>query len=134
MKPEHLSIFIVDDDESVLRSVKRLMRSAGYRNVETFVCAEDFLNGASFTEPGLLILDLLLPGMGGIELYHRLTREGRDVQTVFISALENELDRARAECGGAVAFLQKPFERGDIIAAVRLALGRRPAKVRQIIG
>ncbi|MFZ0614698.1 MAG: response regulator [Desulfobacterales bacterium] len=128
MKPKDLTIFIVDDDESVLRSVKRLMRSAGYRNVETFVCAEDFLNGASLDEPGLLILDLLLPGKGGIELYHRLTREGRALQTVFISALENELDRARAECGEAVAFLQKPFERGDIVAAVRSAAGRRVPK------
>lgn len=125
MRPKDLTIFIVDDDESVLRSVKRLMRSAGYRNVETFVCAEDFLGSASFNEPGLLILDLLLPGMGGIELYHRLAREGRSVQTVFISALENELDRARTQCVEALAFLQKPFERGDIVAAVRSAAGRR---------
>ncbi|MFZ0241966.1 MAG: response regulator [Desulfobacterales bacterium] len=125
MKSENLRIFVVDDNESVLRSVKRLIKSAGYRNVETFSSAEDFLNGAALGEPGLLILDLLLPGAGGIELYHRLDKEGRHVPTVFISALEKELDRARAECGGAVAFLQKPFERGDLVAAVRSAAGRR---------
>lgn len=128
MNPKDLTIFIVDDDESVLRSVKRLMRAAGYRNVETFVCAEDFLGGASLNEPGLLILDLLLPGMGGIELYHRLAREGSNVQTVFVSALENELDWARAECTEALAFIQKPFERGDLIAAVRSASGRSTPK------
>ena len=124
MKPEDLTIFIVDDDESVLRSVKRLMRSAGYRKVETYASAEDFLSGAVSKEPGLLILDLLLPGMSGIDLYHRLRQEGRAIQTVFISALEKELDRARAECSQALAFIQKPFERGDLIAAVRSASGR----------
>jgi FixJ family two-component response regulator len=122
--PEDLSIFIVDDDQSVLRSVKRLMRSAGYRKVETFVCAEDFLSGAVLKEPGLLILDLLLPGMTGIDLYRHLRKEGRDIQTVFVSALEKELDRARAECTEALAFIQKPFQRGDLVAAVRSASGR----------
>lgn len=128
MKSEDLSIYIVDDDESVLRSVKRLMRSAGYRNVETFACAEDFLSGAAPKEPGLLILDLLLPGMGGIDLYRHLRKEGRVIQTVFVSALEKELDRARAECTGALAFIQKPFERGDLVAAVRSASGRSAPK------
>ena len=124
MKPEDLTIFIVDDDESVLRSVKRLMRSAGYRNVETFVSAEDFLIDADLKEPGLMILDLLLPGINGIDLYHRLRNEGRAIQTVFVSALDKELDRARTECSQALAFIQKPFERGDLIAAVRSASGR----------
>lgn len=124
MKSEDLTIFILDDDESVLRSVKRLMRSAGYRNVETFVSAEDFLSDADLKEPGLLILDLLLPEMGGIDLYHHLRKEGRTFQTVFVSALEKELDRARMECSQALAFIQKPFERGDLIAAVRSASGR----------
>lgn len=124
MTSEDLSVYIVDDDESVLRSVKRLIRSAGYRKVETYACAEDFLSGAVSKEPSLLILDLLLPGMSGIDLYHHLRQEGRAVQTVFVSALEKELDRARMECSQALAFIQKPFEKGDLIAAVRSASGR----------
>jgi FixJ family two-component response regulator len=123
MKPEDLSIYIVDDDESVLRSVKRLIRSAGYRKVETYACAEDFLRGTVSKEHGLLILDLLLPGMSGIDLYHRLRKEGRTIETVFVSALEKELERARAECTEALAFIQKPFERGDLVEAVRSASG-----------
>jgi len=82
MKPEDLTIFIVDDDASILRSVKRLMRSAGYRKVEIFASTEDFLSGMVPKEPCLLIADLLLPGMGGIELYHRLREEGRAIQPV----------------------------------------------------
>jgi FixJ family two-component response regulator len=124
VKPEDLTIFIVDDDQSVLRSVKQLMRSVGYRNVETLECAEDFLSDGIFKEPGLLILYLLLPGMGGIDLYRHLRKEGRVIQKVFVSALEKELDRARAECTEALAFIQKPFERGDLVAAVRSASGR----------
>ena len=128
MKPEDLTIFIVDDDESVLRSVKRLMRSAGYRNVETFVSAEDFLIDADLKEPGLMILDLLLPGINGIDLYHRLRNEGRAIQTVFVSALDKELDRARTECSQALAFIQKPFERGDLVEVVRSASGWSASK------
>ncbi len=124
MNPEGLSIFIVDDDESVLRALKRLMRSAGYRNVETFASAEDFLSHADLKGPGLLILDLMLPGMSGIELYRRLKIENRPVRTVFVSAAEKELDRARAECGEALAFIPKPFERGVLVAAVRAASNR----------
>jgi FixJ family two-component response regulator len=55
MKPEDLTIFIVDDDASILRSVKRLMRSAGYRKVEIFASTEDFLSGMVPKEPCLLI-------------------------------------------------------------------------------
>jgi CheY-like chemotaxis protein len=77
VKPGDLTIFIVDDDQSVLRSVKRLMRSAGYRNIETFASAEEFLSGAVLKEPNLLILDLLWPGMGGIDLYRHLRNQGR---------------------------------------------------------
>jgi DNA-binding response OmpR family regulator len=61
--------------------------------------------------------------MSGIDLYHRLRKEVRTIQTVFVSALEKELDRARTECSQALAFIQKPFERGDLIAAVRSASG-----------
>jgi FixJ family two-component response regulator len=128
MKSEDLLVYIVDDDESVLRSIKRLIRSAGYRKVETYACAEDFLSGAVSKEPGLLILDLLLPGMSGIDLYNRLRQENRAIQTVFVSALEKELDRARTECSQALAFIQKPFERGDLVEVVRSASGWSASK------
>jgi FixJ family two-component response regulator len=94
------------------------MRSAGYRNIETFASAEEFLSGAVLKEPNLLIRDLLLPGMGGIDLYWHLRNEGRVIHTVFVSALEKELDRVRAECSEALAFIQKPFEREDLVAAL----------------
>ena len=123
MKSENLKIFIVDNDDSLLRSIRRLMNSAGYPDVGTYGSAEDFLAGAVIVSPCLLILDLMLPGMDGISLYHHLKAKGYELSTVFISAHENELKRAKAECGDALAFLPKPFNGKDIFSAVRSAVG-----------
>ena len=116
---EKPKIFIVDDDVSLLRSIRRLMKSAGYSDVETYGSAEDFLAAAVIETPCLMILDLMLPGMSGISLYQHLRQKGFEIDTVFISAHEKELKRAKAECGEALAFLPKPFNGKDIFAAVR---------------
>ena len=97
------------------------MRSAGYRRVEIFDSAEDFLRHAVLGPPFLLVLDLLLPGMSGIDLQRRLRESGQRPDTVFISADERELERARTMCPEGLAFLQKPLEEGSLLAAVRSA-------------
>ena len=121
MTPQYRTIFVIDDDPSILRSVRRLMRSAGYRRVEIFDSAEDFLRHAVLGGPFLLVLDLLLPGMSGIDLQRRLRESGQRPDTVFISANEGELERARTMCPEGLAFLQKPLEEGSLLAAVRSA-------------
>ena len=121
MTPQYRTIFVIDDDPSILRSVRRLMRSAGYRRVEIFDSAEDFLRHAVLGPPFLLVLDLLLPGMSGIDLQRRLRESGQRPDTVFISANEGELERARTMCPEGLAFLQKPLEEGSLLAAVRSA-------------
>jgi len=120
--PQDRTIFVIDDDPSILRSVRRLMRSAGYRKVEIFDSAEDFLRHAVLGPPFLLVLDLLLPGMSGIDLQRRLRESGHFPDTVFISANERELEQARTMCPEGLAFLQKPLEEGSLLAAVRSAL------------
>jgi len=120
MRSIDLNMYIVDDDDSILRSVRRLLRSAGYTKIAIFASAEDFLSDAVLEDPCLLILDLLLPAMSGIELYRQLQKENYVVNTIFISALERELEKARTEFPETVAFLQKPFEKGALLAAVRL--------------
>ena len=122
MTPQDRSIFIIDDDPSIRRSVRRLLRSAGYREVETFDSAEDFLRHAALGGPFLLVLDLLLPGMSGIDLQCNLRESGHRQDTVFISANERELEQARTICPEGLAFLQKPLEEGSLLAAVRSAL------------
>ena len=121
MTPQYRTIFVIDDDPSILRSVRRLMRSAGYRRVEIFDSAEDFLRHAVLGPPFLLVLDLLLPGMSGIDLQRRLRESGQRPDTVFISANEGELEKARTMCPEGLAFLQKPLEEGSLLAAVRSA-------------
>jgi FixJ family two-component response regulator len=123
MTKQDPTIFIVDDDDSILRSVRRLMQSAGYPKTETFVSAEDFLRDAHIVSPCILILDLLLPGMGGIELFHYLHETGHAIDTVFISALEGKLEKARKECPGAMAFLQKPFDMENLLTLVHSISG-----------
>ena len=70
-------VFVVDDDASVRRSLTRLLRSAGFE-VETFVSAEDFLSAAHAERPSCLVLDLRMPGIGGLDLQHRLAEAGLD--------------------------------------------------------
>jgi FixJ family two-component response regulator len=123
MTDKEMTVFIVDDDKSILRSMRRLMRSAGYRNIETFASAEDFLNDAHIVPHSILILDLLLSGMGGIELFRRLREKGLAIDTVFISAREQELEKARTECPEAIAFLQKPFDMENLLTAVHSISG-----------
>ena len=121
MKPSDLAIDIVDDDLSVSGALRRLIRSNGFRKVETFDSAEDFLKRAALEGDCLLILDVLLPGMSGIELQRHLQGSGLYVPTVFISAQEHQLERARKECPEALAFLLKPFGGEELLEVVRRA-------------
>lgn len=118
-----LMIFVIDDDDSVCRALERLLRSAGYTQVQTFACAEHFLNLASPDKPSLLILDMRMPGMGGIELNQRLIASGCSIPIVFISAHEEDLASAKAQGFEALAFLHKPFEEKELLTAVSAATG-----------
>jgi FixJ family two-component response regulator len=115
------TIFIIDDDESVRRAVRRLIRSVGL-NVETCATAEEFLQAPEQPAPGCLILDVHLPGLSGLELQQRLKAEGRPIPTVFITAYANDQVRKQALQAGAIAFLEKPFEERCLLEAVKRAV------------
>jgi FixJ family two-component response regulator len=114
-------ICIIDDDESVRRALRRLIRSAGW-DAETFGSAEDFLQSAGPLKPACFILDVHLPGLSGLQLQARLHAEGRNVPVVFITAYACEQMREAALLAGAVAFLEKPFEEQPLLDAVRRAV------------
>src|SRR5881396_435385 len=78
--PEDIIVSIVDDDASVRRSTRRLLRSSGFR-AEAFASAEEFLDSKSAGETACLILDLRMPGMNGLELHRRLSQSGNPVHT-----------------------------------------------------
>jgi len=105
MKPH---IYVVDDDESVCKALRRLMKSAGY-NVETFNSAQGFLNAVPPDREGCLILDIRLPGIDGFELQKRLNALHSKLRIIFITAYVQAGDYERAMEAGAIGFLQKPF-------------------------
>jgi FixJ family two-component response regulator len=117
--PPHISI--VDDDESVREALWGLVRSVGFA-VSTFASAEEFLVSGHFGNADCLILDVCMPGMGGIELQRQLVAGHRDVPVIFITAHEDEGMRAQALKGGAEAVLIKPFSEDALLDAIQAAL------------
>ena len=116
-------VCVVDDNQSVRRGLLRLIKSAGYA-AETFASAEDYLAREIFEGPICLVLDVRMPGLNGLELQKTLeTREGCE-QIVFISGHNDVPACTQAMKDGAVDFLMKPFDGGELIEAVRRALGR----------
>ena len=121
MSPTRQTIFIIDDDASVRRALRRLIRSVGL-NVVTFATAEEFLQAPHQPAPDCLILDVHLPGLSGFELQERLTAEGSAVPIVFITAYADDQVRELARQGSAIAFLEKPFEEQALLDALARAL------------
>ncbi len=113
-------IYIVDDDKSVRKSLKRLMKSAGLR-AKTLASAEDFLNSGYQDDPGCLILDVRMPGLNGLDLQKQLTAAGSKLPIIFITAHEDERVFNAAMEVGAVAFLQKPFDDQTLLSAIHIA-------------
>jgi FixJ family two-component response regulator len=116
------TVAVIDDDASVRKALRRLLRAAGMQ-VQTFATAEDFL-GAAERPPDCLVLDVRLPGLGGLELQRRLAAEGRHVPIVFITGHQDEQARREALAAGAVDFLLKPFEDESLLQAVTRAAAR----------
>ncbi len=116
-------VSIVDDDESLRRSLKNLLGSVGFR-VETFASAEAFLQSIHQEQTGCLVLDLRMPGMNGFDLLRHLSGTGSRIPTVILTAHGDDDARQRSLQAGAVAFLTKPFDGNALLDAVRTALGQ----------
>lgn len=115
--------YVVDDDESVRTLWRWLMESNGLA-VQTFATAAAFIEGYRRGDPGCLVLDVLLPGMSGPELQQYLRREAIDIPIVFVSGHGDVPTAVNAIKGGAIDFLQKPFDYREAVAVVRRALER----------
>jgi FixJ family two-component response regulator len=114
-------ISIVDDDQFVRDSVKRLMKSVGYV-AAAYPTAGDFLKSPQLEETSCLIADVHMPGMTGVELYEDLIKAGRAIPTILITAYPDDRVRTRAVDKGVLAYLVKPFSEIDLTRYVRLAL------------
>ncbi len=114
-------IVVVDDDPSIVEAVVSLMESVGYSAVG-LSAAEHFLASSRSGRTACLILDVRMPGMGGLELQRRLRATGDLTPIIFITAHGESNASAEALRLGAVAFLVKPFSQESLLDAVRSAL------------
>ncbi len=118
-------VCIVDDDASMARSTQYLVRSFGFR-AEAFLSAQEFLESSLVEETKclILILDLRMPGMDGLELQRKLISINKRIPTIFISARVTEKERLEVLAAGAVDFLRKPFNDDALLKAIQAALNR----------
>jgi FixJ family two-component response regulator len=123
LHPATPTVFIIDDDASVCRFLSRLVRQAGLE-ARTFPSAEEFLESRTgpVLHPACLVLDLQMPGLGGLALQRELASEPVPCPVVFISGDGDIPSAVEAMKQGAVTFLTKPFETADILTAVEEAL------------
>ena len=115
------TVYVVDDDAAIGRSLCRLIRSVGLDAV-AFSSAQAFLDHPRSAGAACLILDVRMPGLGGLDLQTRLGTARNTLPIVFITGHGNVPTSVRAMKGGAVDFLQKPFNHDELIAAVQRAL------------
>jgi FixJ family two-component response regulator len=116
-------ISIVDDDDSLRRSLGNLLRSLGFR-VQEFASAQAFIAAQNARETACLILDVRMPGMTGLDLQRHIAASGWRVPIVFITSHADDDARTRALADGAVAFLSKPCREKEILDAINAALSK----------
>ena len=116
-------VFVIDDDESVRKGLKRLLRSANYES-EVFKSASDFLARPPHPGPACVIVDVQMPGLNGIDFQQALIQRRREEQLVFITGYGNIPMCARVMKAGAVDFLAKPFKSRELLKCVENALHR----------
>ena len=122
MKKQSSSIYVVDDDPAMLRSIKRLLSGMGFQ-VATFSTAHEFLDNYSEEEEhSCLILDVSLPDISGIKLQEELISRGIDLPIVFITGYGDIPMSVKAMKQGAIDFLPKPFKEKDLLAAISRAV------------
>jgi FixJ family two-component response regulator len=113
-------VFVVDDDPSTLKGVRRLLRQYGYDSV-LFPSAEAFENHGDFEKVVCIVLDINLNDRSGIELRHRLKAAGHSVPVIYMTGNDNPAVRKAALESGCLAYLTKPFSATSLIEPIKRA-------------
>lgn len=120
MTDREFTIFLVDDDESVLKAITRLLRVRGYR-VQSFASPSAFLSDHDSSIPGCAILDIAMPDLDGLALQQALGASGSCRPVIFLTGRGDIPTTVRAMRAGAVDFLTKPVSDADLLMAVAQA-------------
>lgn len=126
---EQATVFVVDDEASVRKSMGRLLKAAGYR-VETFGSGREFLQRAPTAGVACIVLDVKMPDLGGPELQQELARMDLCLPIVFITGHGDIPMSVRAMKAGATDFLSKPVDEVDLLAAIERALETAAAQAK----
>ena len=114
-------VAVVDDDESLLRSLARLLRAAGMQPI-TYSSAEAFCADVNRPRFDCLVLDVQLPGMSGIDLRNQLASEGASAPILFVTAHDDRQARANAMSGPCAGYFRKTDAGSEILDAIRRAV------------
>jgi FixJ family two-component response regulator len=120
----NLVIYLVDDDASVRRALIRLLKSLGLHTF-AFASAEAFLLASPWNLEACLILDVQLPGMTGWDLVDHLRAINTLMPVIIITAYDESQPHDRTRAAGIVAYLRKPFNDQELIAALQRVMGER---------
>ena len=125
-------ILIVDDEPGIVVPVQFLMEQQGY-NVMTANRGEDALDLIYQYKPDLVLLDIMLPGIDGYEVYEimRLNPDYRDVKIVFFTAKSREMEIAKGLALGADAYITKPYSNAELVAKVKELLEKTTGEARE---
>jgi len=120
-RPVLPTIYVVDDDRAVLKSLSRLLRSAGHE-VVAFTSPREFLDRLDPDRAGCLVLDVAMPEVNGIEIQRTLTARGEELPIVFLTGHGDIPMGVEAMKSGAVDFLTKPVNADDLLRAIHTAI------------
>jgi FixJ family two-component response regulator len=114
------TVFLVDDDKSVLKALSRLLRAKGY-DTQPFASAQEFLDRDDLEVPSCAVFDVSMPGLDGLALQKALTDQGSQRPVIFLTGAGDISTGVRAMKAGAVDFLTKPIKESDLLSAIARA-------------
>ncbi len=123
---------VVEDDDSIRDTISELLKFAGYR-VRTWRDAESFLDNLPQSAPAVVVTDMRMPGLTGLQMHSSLVERGRSMPVVYISGDTTVPETISAMKLGAVDFLVKPFSREDLLKAVSAAMEKDRSQMRKMI-
>ena len=114
------TIFLIDDDPAILKSLDRLLQAAGYET-KAYLSAETFLTEHDPSTPGCAVLDLAMPHSNGLHVQQALTRQGNNRPVIFLTGRASVQESVEAMKAGATDFLNKPIDKSELLRAIKLA-------------
>lgn len=118
-----LTVCLVDDDPSVLKATSRLLVSSGWK-VESFLDPVEFLRYAETSHPRLVVIDILMPIMNGLEVQSRLRTVSPSTRVIVLTSKDDPAVRSKALAAGAAAFFLKPVDDDEFLSGIESALGK----------